>query len=74
MKKLFSSQQAGHVGKVFSVGRCLVTVEDVIAEGKKEYKTHVLLLSLTHTYTFNIITVPFQLAGHHQNYNQTFPI
>lgn len=33
MKKLFSNQQAGHVGKVFSVGRCLVTVEDVIAEG-----------------------------------------
>lgn len=68
MKKLFSSQQAGHVGKVFTVGRCIVTVEDVIAEGKKEYKTHVLL----HTHTL-FITVPFLFAGH-LTINHTDPI
>ncbi|XP_036357345.1 BMP-2-inducible protein kinase isoform X5 [Octopus sinensis] len=33
MKKFFSTQPAGHVGKVFSLGRYVVTVEDVIAEG-----------------------------------------
>ncbi|GAB1599811.1 BMP-2-inducible protein kinase-like isoform X1 [Argonauta hians] len=33
MKKFFSNQPAGHVGKVFSLGRYVVTVEDVIAEG-----------------------------------------
>lgn len=57
MKKLFSSQQAGHVGKVFTVGRCIVTVEDVIAEGKKEYKTHVLLHTHTHTLHHSTISI-----------------
>jgi len=39
MKKLFSKietsgQQNPHIGKVFTVGRYSLTVEDVIAEGR----------------------------------------
>ena len=42
MKKLFSknetSQQNSLIGKVFVVGKFTVTVEDVIAEGKRKIK------------------------------------